>query len=366
MFPLQIGINLALLRRGWTSCLNVDLWNVWHKAMIGAFAASMFPDPRLGIAVGFVLAAIWIVLELATGDRTREQVYRLTGIPGVAIPHAMFLDAVWMAPALDVLDRLLPTASVPDETPDWYGRLGILAERPLAGLLYGLAFAVIAGSGLAGGSLLAVHCASAVVLFPMVAGLLSRALTPFSDAVQRWLQERSKGSTVFIGLDWPILTGLDAANWTRVLIQVPSLLVSLVLPGNSVLPLAGATVGSAITTAAVLSQGDLARTVLLSLLGLPIHLWAASHFAPYLTQLARQTGVLPAVSGQIAWLGIDGAGMRLLLFSVVKDLSSGGRMGWVLGLGVSLLVVYYLRSLERRERRAAERSGGAPGSQLQS
>jgi galactitol PTS system EIIC component len=366
MIPLQVAINVLLVARGWTRCISVDLWNVWHKAFIGALVAGIFDDTRTGVAIGFVMAAIWTVLELITGDRTREQVYLLTGIPGIAVPHALFLDAVWMAPVLHVLERCEVFRRWDADASAMARKLGVLSEKYLCGLVFGLAFAGLAGYRLSGSLTLAVQCAAAVTLFPLVAGLLSRALTPFTEWVQSYLQRRFRGRALFVGLDWPVLSGVDAANWTRIALQVPALVVSLFLPGNTVLPLAGATVGSAVTAAAVLTQGNLPMTLVLSLLALPIHLWAASYFAPHLTRLAQQGGMLPAVAGQVTWLGIDGAGMRLLFFGIVEAFRKRTWLG-VAGIAVTFVLVWYsLRLLESGERAAVLKTGGLPNPVLES
>ncbi len=364
MFPLQIGINVLMVSRGWSRCINVDLWNVWHKACIAAFAAGMFGDTKVGLAIGCALASLWIVLELLTGDRTREQVYCLTQIPGIAVPHAMFLDAIWMAPALDLMDRVRLLDNWNGDAASLYAKLGVLTEKHVTGMVFGILFALLAGYSLGASLVFALQCAAALTLFPVVAGFLSRALAPFTVLVQSWLQTRFQGQALCVGLDWPVLSGVDAANWTRCALQVPALLVGLVLPGNTVLPLAGAGVGSAVTTAAVLTRGNLPRTVLLSLLSLPIHLWSASYFAPHLTRLAQKSGLFGLVPGQVAWLGTDGGGMRLLLFAVLE---MSQRQMWTVPVAVvviSLLVRHYLRSLERREKTAAAHTGGMPVDEL--
>ena len=41
MFPVQIGINIAMLALKWTDCLNVDMWNVWGKIFAAALVSDM-------------------------------------------------------------------------------------------------------------------------------------------------------------------------------------------------------------------------------------------------------------------------------------------------------------------------------------
>jgi PTS system galactitol-specific IIC component len=64
LFPLQIGINLIMLALKLTDCLNVDLWNVWGKI----FTATMVAAVTGSIALGFVAAAVQVVIELKSAD----------------------------------------------------------------------------------------------------------------------------------------------------------------------------------------------------------------------------------------------------------------------------------------------------------
>ena len=64
MFPLQIGINLLMLVFKQTNILNVDLWNVWGKI----FTATMVAAITGNIALGFIAAAVQVIVELKIGE----------------------------------------------------------------------------------------------------------------------------------------------------------------------------------------------------------------------------------------------------------------------------------------------------------
>ena len=85
MFPLQIGINLLMLFFKQTDILNVDLWNVWGKI----FTATMVAAITGNIMLGFVAAAIQVIVELKIGEATQKRTQEITGIPGVTCTHYM-------------------------------------------------------------------------------------------------------------------------------------------------------------------------------------------------------------------------------------------------------------------------------------
>lgn len=86
-----------------TKTLNVDMWNVWNK-IFTAVLVSYFTN---NILFGFVAAAIAIFLELKIGDAFAPEVERLTGIPGVTVPHFIALISIILFPLDELLKRYL-------------------------------------------------------------------------------------------------------------------------------------------------------------------------------------------------------------------------------------------------------------------
>jgi len=372
MFPLQIVINIVMLWAGWTQCLNVDMWNVWHKATLGAFVSALLKNSFLGesgaLAMGFVVAAIWVVLELLSADYTREQVYNLTKIPGIAVSHNMLLDIMWMAPILDLIEKIPGIQSLKTSPADFRRRFGILGENYILGGILGLVFGVVAGFNLKDIATLIVSCAAILTIFPMMAGLFARALAPVAEGAQEFMQKRFPGKAFYVGLDWPVLGGVDAL-WVTGIIAAPFILIfAAILPYNIVLPFGSIIAVSLIATTTVLAQGDVVKSSILAVIGVPVYLGAASFFAPYLTDLAKTTGVFETLAegaqgyGMVTWLETNAAGMRLMVFAVLNMLNGQG-----IALGVGSLIVlafsgwYYIRAMKRRENAAAAASGGISG-----
>lgn len=363
MFPLQIAINIVMLAMGWTKCLNVDMWNVWHKATLGAFTSALLGNTPQALVIGFIVAGLWVVMELISADYTREQVYNLTRIPGIAVSHNMLLDILWMAPILDVLDRIPFLGRIHTSPADLRRRIGVFGENYVLGAILGLIFGILAGYDLKGIATLVIQCATIVTLFPMIAGLFARALAPVSEAAQEFMQKRFPGRSFYIGLDWPVLAGIDALWVTGILVAPFALLFAILLPYNTTLPFASIIVISLVVTATVLAQGDLVKSFLLSIIGLPVYLGAATFFAPYFTELAKQTGTfqIPEGYGMITWLEMNAAGVRLMVFSILDMLNGRFMPGAIFVIVLPLLGWYYFRTMKRRERAAAQQSGGISG-----
>jgi PTS system galactitol-specific IIC component len=364
MFPLQIVINIVMLAFGWTKCLNVDLWNVWHKATLGAFTAAILgADNPIALPMGFVVAGLWVVMELISADYTREQVYNLTKIPGIAVSHNMLLDIAWMAPVLDLLDRIPFLKNIKTSPADLRRTIGVFGENHVLGAILGLIFGLVAGYDFRGIATLVINCATIITLFPLIAGLFARALAPIAEGAQEFMQKRFPGRQFYIGLDWPVLGGVDALWVTGVLIAPFALLFAAILPYNTTLPFASIIVVSLIATTTVLAQGDIVKSTILGIIGLPVYLGAASYFAPYFTDLANATGAveIPAGFGQVTWLEMNASGLRLMVFSVLDMLNGRILPGVIFVFVLPALGWYYFRTMKRRERAAAEASGGISG-----
>lgn len=368
MFPLQIVINIAMLALGWTKCLNVDMWNVWHKATLGAFVSALVgqSSPGLALPLGFLVAGIWVVLELISADHTREQVYNLTRIPGIAVSHNMLLDMLWMAPVLDLLEKIPGLDKVKTSPADLRRRIGVFGENYMIGGILGIIFGLLAGYDFKGVATLTIQCAAIVTLFPLLAGLFARALAPVAEGAQEFMQKRFPGRSFYIGLDWPVLAGIDSLWVTGILIAPLILLFAVILPYNTTLPFASIIAVSLVATVTVLTQGDLVKSILLSIIGIPVYLGAASYFAPYLTDLAVSTGAIqvPEGFGLVTWLETNAAGMRLLVFTIL-DILNGKVLPGIIALAIIIFCFwYYFPAVRRRENLAAEQSGGISGNPL--
>jgi PTS system galactitol-specific IIC component len=197
----------------------------------------------------------------------------------------------------------------------------------------------------------------------LLAGLFARALAPVAEAAQEFMQKRFPGRSFYIGLDWPVLAGIDSLWVTGILIAPFILLFAVILPYNTTLPFASIIAVSLVATVTVLTQGDLVKSVLLSIIGIPVYLGAASYFAPYLTNLAVATGAIqvPEGYGMITWLETNAAGMRLMVFSILDMLNGNIPLGVVSIIVLAFCGWYYVRAMKRRENAAAAASGGIAG-----
>ncbi|WP_432718681.1 PTS galactitol transporter subunit IIC [Pectinatus frisingensis] len=343
MFPLQIIINLIMLAFNFTSCLNVDLWNVWTKIFTGAITARISGS----ILLGFVAAAIQVILELITGDLLKERCYEATGIPGVTSPHAMFLQAPYLALINRILDYVPGINKVNIDAAELKKRIGIFGENSVMGFIVGGLIAFLAGYSIKDILITAMSVATAMVLFPTVAKFFMQALAPIADATGSFMKSKFKGRDFYIGLDWPFLAGCSEI-WVVAIILVPiELILAVVLSQmglNKLIPLASVLNICVCAPALLIARKNLVRMFLMCLIATPSYLIIGSKFAPAITQMAIDTNTfqVPASGQLISWMMPEAPEFRWFIANAFSG-DIGGIIGIIIFLVLFIWYYFYMK-----------------------
>ncbi|MGM0216825.1 PTS galactitol transporter subunit IIC [Enterococcus sp. AZ109] len=307
-FAVTIGVNFVMLVLNLTKTLNVDMWNVWGKALTAYLVYYVSGN----LIAGFVTAIVQVILELKLGDMFQKHIQDLTGIPLVTVTHFMTSSAVLLLPFSMIMDKI-PFFNKKADTNALKSKLGIFSENSVMGFIIGLGLGLAAAYGISGSLNLAVQVATAMALFPMISKMFMQSLSPLADAMSEFMKRKFKDREVFIGLDWPILAGRSEI-WVTAILLVPVFIgYAIILPGNQVLPLAGIINYSIAVGGLLLTGGNLARMLVLGVITMPIYLYAATYLAPILSGLAESTGAVEGFkSGQlITWSSIEGPEFRI-------------------------------------------------------
>ncbi len=353
-FPLLMVINLVMLLLKLTDTLNVDFWNCWTKLLTTVLtyylcAAAGMPE-GVAIAMGFVAASVQIILELKIGDAFQPTIERITGIPGVTVPHAMMLTATVAYPIERLLEKI-PAIENNNADAKWLRKkIGIFGENAVMGFIIGTAMGAIAYRDVQQALTLGVQAATALQLFPMVSKLFMQALSPISDAVGDFMKARFKGRELIIGLDWPILAGSNEL-WVTCILLIPfELVLAFVLApvGNIVLPFAGIVNICLVPGLLMVSNGNIIKMLIEGIIITPVYLLVSSSFAPWVTQLALtySPDSLANVGGDalISWSTLECPDFRW----AIANAFSGNVAGMVVLVGWLALFVWMLRGFKKR------------------
>lgn len=353
-FPLLMVINLIMLLLKLTDTLNVDFWNCWTKLLTTVLtyylcAAAGMPE-GVAIAMGFVAASVQIILELKISDAFQPTIERITGIPGVTVPHAMMLTATVAYPIERLLEKI-PAIENNNADAKWLRKkIGIFGENAVMGFIIGTAMGAIAYRDVQQALTLGVQAATALQLFPMVSKLFIQALSPISDAVGDFMKARFKGRELIIGLDWPILAGSNEL-WVTCILLIPfELILAFVLApvGNIVLPFAGIVNICLVPGLLMVSNGNIIKMLIEGIIITPVYLLVSSSFAPWVTQLALtySPDSLANVGGDalISWSTLECPDFRW----AIANAFSGNVAGMVVLVGWLALFVWMLRGFKKR------------------
>lgn len=314
-FAVVLGVNFVMLILNWTKTLNVDMWNVWGKALT-AYLVYFISGSLLA---GFITAVVQVILELKMGDMFQRHIEDLTGIPLVTVTHLMNISAVLLLPINVIMDKITFFNRRAD-TKALKKKIGIFSENSVMGFLIGLGLGLAAAYGVSGSLNLAIQIATAMALFPMISKMFMQSLSPLADAMSEMMKKRFKDREVYIGLDWPVLAGRSEI-WVTAILLVPVFIgYAIILPGNAVLPLAGIINYSIAVGGLLLTGGNLVRMLIMGVISMPIYLYAATYLTPILTGLADRTGAVEGIQKgqQITWSSIEGPEFRILFAEAFK------------------------------------------------
>lgn len=356
IIPLGLVVNVLLLATGLTRTFDIDLWNYWHSALIGAIVAALTGSYWLGM----LSAAVHLALILAFGDLTAPIVQKYFQLPDISFPHGTSAPYGVLAIPLNRLFDAIPGLRKLEATPEAIQkRFGLFGETVMIGLVLGLLIGVL-GFGLGQPKeditailTLAISLAAAMFLLPRMVAILMEGLMPISEAARTWVQKRFPGRTFYIGLDSAVAVGQPSVIATSLLLVPVTLLIAVVLApaGNHVLPLVDlATIPFIVAVMVPIFRGNIVRSVIGGGILIGAGLFIATWIAPTFTRIAVDSGfTLPKGKTEISSL-VDGANPLTGLFMLAARM---GPIGVVVLAVVCLASVVAIRSVMVRRDRAA-------------
>lgn len=321
MFPLMIVINIIMLTINQTDTFNADLWNVWGKIFTAVGVVAITGS----VPIAFLIAAVQIIFELKIADIFKDEIYELSGIPGVTCTHRMIFTAAWLYP-IDKVLRKIPVLNTKMDAQALRDKVGIFAENHVLGFILGCLFGFLAGYDVGTTLGTGIQAAMCLTLFPVISKYFMEALSPISEAVSDYMQQRFEGRDLVVGLDWPFLGGANEI-WLAALWGIPVTTIwAFVLAGhgNEILPFGGIVNVSLAVPAWLVTRGNVPRMCILFVIAVPVYLLVGTAFAPFMTDLANSAGLdLGLAAGQmVSNSGMD-APLQTYAFAEFLDCLKG-------------------------------------------
>lgn len=297
IIPIGIVLNVILLFVRATKTLDVDLWNFWHIAFVGALV--QFVTDSFWIALVAALFAFVIALFLA--DWSAPLVEKYYGMPGISIPHLQSAGYMMLAVPFAVLLRKIPGLRNMKLNPDTTRRkLGLFGEPMILGFVIGLILGLVAGQDAGTALATAITIAAVMLLIPRMVAILMEGLTPVAVAARKFMTSRFGGREFYIGLDSAVLVGSPAVIAAGLLMVPVELLLALGLSplGNETLPFVDLADGVFVAALLVpLVGGDLILTVILGAIVMGVGLLFATQIAPAVSQMVASSTAIEFPNG---------------------------------------------------------------------
>lgn len=296
-----ILLNIFMLVLKTTETLNVDLFNIWNISIIGLLINHY--------ANNIILTSIFVLfiyyMMLLNADAMKPTINQLLDYDDVNITttaHPSFLIAPFAMIINKLIDILLPFIDKYDFDAETLNKkIGFWGSKFAIGAYLGVFIGLLGQLSVAGIFTLAFTGGVALELFGLVGGWFGPAIEPLSNGVQTMMGKRLRGRKLLIAIDWPIVAS-RAEVWAVVNILAPILLVvSMVLPGNKVMPLGGILLTVLTPALLIVTGGRVIRMTIIGTVLIPIYLWSATMVANFITSASISMNNFPKglESGQL-------------------------------------------------------------------
>lgn len=287
VIPICLGINLLMLVTKTTRTVNIDLWNYWHFAFIGAVAYFIF-DQQL--VWGYVAAIVCYVVTLVVADRCalKFQGY-YEGMDGISVPQPFCQSFIPFAICINWLLEKIPGFNRLDiDAEGLKKKFGVMGEPLVLGVIVGMLIGAVARLDVKNILALGVTMGAVMELIPRITKLFIEGLMPISEKTKELVDRRFHGKQVFIGMSPALVIGHPTALVCTLLLIPVYLLIAVFLPGNEFLPLASLA-GMFYLFPLILpfTKGNVVRSFIIGLVALIVGLWFVTAMAPDFTSAAQ-------------------------------------------------------------------------------
>lgn len=344
VIPVCLLVNIVMLATKTTRTINIDLWNYWHFAFIGAVV--YYATGNLGW--GFFSAVVCCALTLIMADMTSKPLQKYyEGLDGISIPQPFCQGFVPFAVIIDkILDRIPGFKHLNVDAEGLKKKFGILGEPLFLGVLVGCLIGILACKrvdeipahipDILG---LGIKMGAVMELIPRITSLFIEGLRPISDATKDLISKRFKDRAgLNIGMSPALVIGHPTTLVVSLLLIPVLLFLSVILPGNEFLPLASlAGIFYLFPVVLPITRGNVVKTFIVGLFALIVGLYFVTDLAPYFTKAAADVyGRTGDVAVQIPE-GFQGGALDFassifswIIFRVVYDLKMVGAVVLVL------------------------------------
>lgn len=292
MLPVVVGfiiINLAMLLLKITKTVNIDIFNYWIFLLVGSVVYAGTGNYWLAVGVTFGI----FILTLLAADFTAPYLQKNYHLKGISFPHLTCICYVPFAMVCNYLIDKTPLIRKINFDPETINKkFGVFGEPLTLGFVLGLLLALLAGYGASAAVALAIKVAAAMLLLPKMIEILVQGLMIVRDAAEAKLKAKFPGRDFYIGMDTALLIGEPSVLATGLLLIPVTVVLSVILPGNRVLPFVDlASLMFLLAMVTPFCKRNMFRMFITGTLIVTCILYVGSDISPEYTQAARNANI---------------------------------------------------------------------------
>lgn len=363
IIPVCLGVNIIMLLTKTTRTVNIDLWNYWHFAFIGAVIYFAFDS----LAWGFFGAIICYIITLVIADMTAlkfQNFYK--DVEGISIPQpfcAGFAPFAWGINKC--LDKIPGITKLEIDAEGMKKKFGIMGEPLFLGVVVGIAIGCLTCES--GTQIvekipyilgLGIKMGAVMELIPRVTVLFIEGLKPISDATRELIARRFKGADgLNIGMSPALVIGHPTTLVVSLLLIPVSLVFAVILPGNQFFPLASlAGLFYVFPLVLPFTKGNVFKTFVVGVTVIVAGLYMVTNLAPWFTLAAKDVYAVTSDSAVAIPEGFNGGCLDFagspLAWSIFKTVHNLKWIGSGLLIAGTMALMWWNRVLIIRNRNA--------------
>ena len=339
IIPICLGINFLMLITKTTRTVNIDLWNYWHFAFIGAVAYFVMGESLMW---GYFAAIVCYIITLVCADLTADKFQKYYDLEGISIPQPFCQSFTPFAIIINKALDLIPGFSKLDIDVDGLKKkFGVLGEPLVLGVIVGALIGWAAQVDIKKILFLGVTMGAVMELIPRITSLFIEGLKPISEKTQELVKTKFNGKKVHIGMSPALVIGHPTTLVASVILIPVILAIAVFLPGNQFSPLASLA-GMFYLFPMILpfTKGNIVKTLIIGLVALIIGLYFVTDMAPAFTSAANavfaatgdkaahipdgfEAGALDFASSLFGWLIYHGVKLEYVGMGVLSIITIG-------------------------------------------
>ncbi len=355
IIPVCLAVNVLMLLTRTTRTVNIDLWNYWHYAFVGAIV--YFATDSL--VLGFDAAIFCYIVTLIMADRTADRFQQFyEGMEGISIPQPFCQGFVPFAYIINkVLDCIPGFDRLDIDAEGMKRRFGILGEPLFLGVIVGCGIGLMARYEVKDVLALGVKMGAVMELIPRITRLFIDGLIPISEATKQMIARRFGDRVkLHIGMSPALVIGHSTTLVVSLLLIPTILQLAVVLPGNEFLPLASlAGMFYLFPVVLPITRGNVVKTFIVGLVALIAGLYFVTNIADAFTMAANSVATMHPEDASVripqgftAGAALDFAS-SLLCWVFYHLLASLRTAGIFISIAVAAVLMYWNRSKNMKE-----------------